>query len=73
VVRQAAPGLVTVVPGTRPAGAAANDQARIATPGEAIVLGADLLVVGRAVTAAPDSAAAAAAFVAEVGAASEPK
>jgi orotidine-5'-phosphate decarboxylase len=38
----------------------------VATPAEAIAAGADLLIVGRAVTAAPDRAAAAAALVAAV-------
>lgn len=57
------PQLVTVVPGIRPAGTSADDQARVATPRQAIDAGADLLVIGRAVTAADDPAAAAAAIV----------
>jgi orotidine-5'-phosphate decarboxylase len=44
---------VIVTPGVRPAWANQNDQARTVTPGEAISLGADYLVVGRPVTAAP--------------------
>jgi orotidine-5'-phosphate decarboxylase len=36
-----------------------HDQARVATPSDAVAAGADLLVVGRAVTAAPDPVAAA--------------
>ena len=64
-----APGLVRVVPGIRPAGVGADDQARPATPAEAIVAGADVLVIGRAVTAAADPAAAAAAIAAEVASA----
>jgi orotidine-5'-phosphate decarboxylase len=63
-----APGLVRVVPGIRPAGVGADDQARPATSTAAIAAGADLLVIGRAVTAAPDPAAAAAAISAEVAA-----
>jgi orotidine-5'-phosphate decarboxylase len=59
VIGNAAPGLLRVVPGTRPLGASRDDQARVATPEEAIALGADLLVVGRAVTAAKDRRAAA--------------
>lgn len=58
-VRDAAPGLLTVVPGIRMAGGERHDQARVATPYEAIVAGADVLVVGRAVTGADDPAAAA--------------
>jgi len=54
VVRGCAPGLVTVVPGIRPAGVAADDQARAAGPGAAIRAGADILVIGRAVTGAED-------------------
>jgi orotidine-5'-phosphate decarboxylase len=57
--KQLAPRLFAVVPGIRLRGADADDHARAATPDEAIVAGADLLVVGRAVTAAPDRVAAA--------------
>jgi orotidine-5'-phosphate decarboxylase len=69
VVRAAGPQLLTVVPGIRPAGGSVDDQRRIATPGAAIAAGADLLVVGRAVTGSADPSAAAAAIVAEVMAA----
>ena len=58
-----------VVPGIRPAGGAADDQARVATPAAAIAAGADLLVIGRPVTRAADPAAAAAAVAAEVASA----
>jgi orotidine-5'-phosphate decarboxylase len=69
VTRRAAPGLTTVVPGIRPSGAGADDQARAATPGAAVAAGADILVVGRAVTAAPDPEAVAQALCAEVNSA----
>jgi len=58
-----------VTPGIRPAGADAGDQKRIATPAAAIAAGADYLVVGRPIIAAPDPKAAAAAIVAEIAAA----
>ena len=64
--RELAPRLVKVVPGIRPAGTAAHDQARPATPEAALAAGADLLVIGRAVTAADDRAAAAAAIAASL-------
>jgi orotidine-5'-phosphate decarboxylase len=48
-----------VVPGIRPAGTNGHDQVRVLTPREAIERGADYLVVGRAITAAPDPVAAA--------------
>lgn len=60
------PNLVAVVPGIRPAGAATHDQARSASPPEAIAAGADVLVLGRAVTHAEDPAAAAAAIAASI-------
>jgi orotidine-5'-phosphate decarboxylase len=58
-----------VTPGIRPAGADPGDQKRIATPAAAIAAGADYLVVGRPIIAAPDPKAAAAAIVAEIAAA----
>lgn len=63
------PGFLLVVPGIRPAGSAAGDQKRIATPGAAARAGADLLVIGRPITGAPDPAAAARAIAAEIDAA----
>jgi orotidine-5'-phosphate decarboxylase len=60
------PGMLLVTPGIRPSGAAAGDQKRIMTPSAAIAAGADHLVVGRPVTAAPDPKAAAEAIIAEV-------
>ena len=59
--KQYGPRLTAVVPGIRPAGTPTHDQARAATPEEAIGAGADVLVIGRAVTHADDPAAAAAA------------
>lgn len=50
---------LTVVPGIRPTDSAAHDQKRIATPKSAIDAGADVLVIGRAITGAADPAAAA--------------
>ena len=67
-VSTVAPGMLRVVPGIRPAGAVQADQRRVATPAAAIAAGADILVIGRAVTAAPDPDVAAAAIVAEVAA-----
>ena len=61
--KQLAPRLVTVVPGIRPAGASRDDQVRASTPQGALAVGADLLVIGRAVTAAADRAKAAAELV----------
>ena len=65
-VKQLGPRLITVVPGIRPAGTDKHDQARSATPEAAVANGADLLVVGRAVTHAADPAAAAAAIAASL-------
>jgi orotidine-5'-phosphate decarboxylase len=55
---------VLVVPGVRPAGSMADDQARTATPEEMAASGADFVVVGRPITTAPDPGAAAAAIAA---------
>ena len=49
--------IVLITPGVRPAtgeGSARADQARVATPEEALAAGADLLVIGRPLTAAAD-------------------
>lgn len=61
------PELWLVTPGIRPAGTSAGDQRRVATPAAAIRDGADLLVIGRAVTRAEDPEAVAAAICSEVG------
>jgi orotidine-5'-phosphate decarboxylase len=58
-VHAVAPSFITMVPGVRLPGSDLNDQARSATPAEAIKLGADLLVIGRTVTHAPSPEAAA--------------
>jgi orotidine-5'-phosphate decarboxylase len=61
--------MILVTPGIRPAGAAAADQKRVATPERAIHDGADYLVVGRPITAADQPRAATAAIVAEIASA----
>lgn len=50
LVRQQAPGLYTVVPGIRPTGSAADDQARVMTPLQAHTAGAHAVVIGRPIT-----------------------
>jgi orotidine-5'-phosphate decarboxylase len=62
-VRPVAPGPAR--PGAVPSGPGGDDQARVATPAEALAAGADLLVVGRPITKAADPAAAAGAISAE--------
>lgn len=61
------PSFFTVVPGIRPAGTDLQDQKRVATPAAALAAGADLLVIGRPVTAAPDPEAALDRILAEAG------
>ena len=56
--RQFGKEFALVTPGIRPAEAAQDDQARIATPRQAIAAGADYLVIGRPITRAPDPLAA---------------
>jgi len=63
------PGMVLVTPGIRPGDSDKGDQKRVMTPSAAIEAGADYLVVGRPVIAAPDPQAAAQAIIAEIRAA----
>lgn len=60
-------GFVLVTPGVRPAGSATGDQRRVASPADALAQGADYLVIGRPITAAPDPMAALAAIERELG------
>ena len=60
------PDVKLITPGVRPAGSDIGDQARVATPQEALNAGADLLVIGRPITQAPDPGAAAAALAASL-------
>jgi len=60
VRREVGDGVVLITPGVRPAGSDAQDQARVATPEQALADGADLLVIGRPITGAADPGAAAA-------------
>lgn len=62
-------GFKLVTPGVRPASSSMDDQKRVMTPGDAIRAGADYLVVGRPITAAPDPLASLQAINAEVAAA----
>jgi orotidine-5'-phosphate decarboxylase len=62
------PNFKLITPGVRPVWAASNDQKRIMTPNEAINVGADYVVIGRPITAAPDQAAAAKRIVMELAA-----
>ncbi|HEY1614122.1 MAG TPA: orotidine-5'-phosphate decarboxylase [Rhizomicrobium sp.] len=61
------PDFLIVTPGVRPRGADLGDQRRVCTPAEAKASGANILVIGRPITAAPDAGAAARAIAAEIG------
>lgn len=66
-VREATgPDSILVIPGIRPAGAAADDQRRVATAADAIRRGASILVVGRPISKAPDPATAARKILEEI-------
>ncbi len=58
------PEPLLITPGVRPEDASRDDQARTATPAEAVAAGSDYLVIGRPITRAPDPAAALGAIVA---------
>lgn len=64
--RQCGAEFSLVTPGIRPSGAAADDQHRIVTPVQALEWGADYLVIGRPITAAPDPAAALAQILTDI-------
>jgi orotidine-5'-phosphate decarboxylase len=53
-IRERYPTLFTVVPGIRPEGTKAGDQARIMTPAQAREAGASAVVIGRPITESPD-------------------
>jgi orotidine-5'-phosphate decarboxylase len=60
------PDITLITPGVRPSGSATQDQARVATPQQALADGADLLVIGRPITGAVDPGAAAASIAASL-------
>ena len=67
-IRQRLPrSFLTVVPGIRPADVSAHDQKRVATPKAAVEAGADVLVIGRAISGATDPARAAEEIFASLG------
>lgn len=67
LIREACgPDFLIVTPGVRPLFAAANDQKRIMTPAEAVVAGADYLVIGRPIATAAVPVDAAAIIVHEI-------
>lgn len=59
-------GFVMVTPGVRPLGADKGDQARVATPADAIAAGADYIVVGRPITQAANPAVVCQSIMAEI-------
>ncbi|MEC7153823.1 MAG: orotidine-5'-phosphate decarboxylase [Pseudomonadota bacterium] len=65
--REMGPNFNLVVPGIRPAGAAKHDQKRVMTPEAAIAAGADILVIGRAISQNPDPGQAAQAIADSLG------
>jgi len=64
-------GVVLVSPGIRPSGASHDEHKRFTTPGEAIKLGADYLVVGRPILKDPSPRTAAHRIIEEIDAALE--
>ena len=65
-IREMSPRTMRVVPGIRAAGGEKHDQPNAVTPAEALAQGADMLVIGRAVTLADDPAAAAQALFSDI-------
>lgn len=67
-IKAGRPEFLVVTPGIRPADAALDDQARVATPADALRSGASHIVVGRPINAAKDPRAAALAIATEIAA-----
>ena len=67
--KECGPRFLIVTPGIRPLSAQHNDQERVMTPGEAIRVGIDFVVVGRPVYGAPDPVRAADDIIEEMAAA----
>jgi orotidine-5'-phosphate decarboxylase len=65
--KELGPDILLVVPGIRPAGSALGDQRRVMGPTEALDAGADILVIGRPITAASDPALAARSIAQNLG------
>jgi len=66
VRREFGTGFAILTPGIRPAGSDVGDQARSATPSEAVQAGVDYIVVGRPITAAADPVTAAKNVIVEI-------
>jgi len=66
LVKDLVPDALLVVPGVRPAGSSLGDQKRVATPSEAVKMGADFIVVGRPIYGAESPYLAARAIVEEL-------
>jgi len=67
LIREACgPECLIVTPGIRPAGTPTDDQRRIMTPKQAIESGADIIVVGRAITSHPNPPEAAKSILDEI-------
>jgi orotidine-5'-phosphate decarboxylase len=60
------PDFIVVTPGVRPAGSSLFDQKRVTTPRDAIIAGADYIVVGRPILEASDRVQAAQQIIAEM-------
>ncbi len=65
--RSTGKNFLIVTPGIRPIWTQRSDQKRVATPREAIDMGADYLVIGRPITAQQDPKSAAEKIIREVG------
>ena len=65
-VRSVFADAITMVPGIRTEGSSTDEQVRIATPAEALEMGADVIILGRSITAADDPRSAAAQLVASL-------